>query len=293
MKSKENKVIGVISAIVLVFVALICAVPFLIIISASLSQESEIMKFGYSLFPRGFSFDAYKMLFAAPGPLLKAYGVTTFTTIVGTALSMVGTVMMAYPLSRPTFRWRGFINLYMFLTMLLSGGAVASYLVICNVLHLRDNIMVLIWPGFVSAWNTILIRTFMTKDLSSYIEAAKIDGASEYMILFLIVTPLIKTGIAVILLKAMIGRWGKWYECLMYMPKEKYVTLQYYLQKILTSVKGVQEQAEAGLYVSTGDLPRETVRMAICVAATAPMLIAITPFQKYFVRGINLGGVKG
>ena len=293
--NKESKIIKTIAVIALLIIGVSCALPFLIIVSASFSKEAELVRYGYSLLPRGTTLAAYKMLFAAPGGLLKAYGVTIFTTIAGTCLSIVSTTMMAYALSRSAFKWRSIISFYMFFTMLFHGGAVASYIVIADFLNLRDNILVLIIPGCVSAWNVILIRTFMTKDLGSYIEAAKIDGASEYRILLAIVAPMVKTGITVIVLKTVLNYWGEWYNCLMYMPKEEYITLQYYLQKILSSVQSLQEAADSGQYISTAGemLPLETVRMAICVIATAPMLIALTPFQKYFIRGINLGGVKG
>ena len=293
--TRESKIVKTIAVISLLIIGIMCALPFLIIVSASFSKESELIKYGYSLFPRGTSLEAYKMLLAAPGGLLKAYGVTLFTTITGTTLSIVFTTMMAYALSRKAFKWRNIISFYMFFTMLFNGGAVASYIVIADFLNLRDNLLVLIIPGCVSAWNVILIRTFMAKDLGSYIEAAKIDGASEYKILMTIVTPMVKTGITVIVLKTILTYWGEWYNCLMYMPKEEYITLQYYLQKILSSVQSIQDAAKNGQYISTAGemIPRETVRMAICVIATAPMLIALTPFQKYFIRGINLGGVKG
>ena len=294
-KCRENRTVKLVAATILFIIGISCAAPFMIIISASFSSEQLLTTYGYSFLPRGFTFEAYRMVLAAPEGLLKAYGVTIYTTIVATVVSMIGTVMMAYAVSRPAFKWRGAVNLYMFISMLFSGGAVMQYLLISKYLHMSDTIWVLIVPGFVSAWNVILIRTFMTKDLGSYIEAAKIDGASEYQILLRIVTPLIKTGITVIVLKTVLNHWGEWYKCLMYMPKEKYVTLQYYLQKILSSVQSVQEEATNGDFISTAGepLPRESVRMAICVIATAPLLIGITPFQKYFIRGINLGGVKG
>lgn len=295
----ENKVtkytIKILACVILFLFSVICIIPFILLVSASFTEESSLAKYGFSILPRVFSTDGYRAVFEHPQELLRAYGTTALSTTLSSCLSMFFSVTTAYALARPTYKWRKGINLYFLITMFVNGGQVANYLLISRWLGWTNNFLVLIIPGLVSAWNVILLRGFIQGSSMALIEAAKIDGANEYRILFQIIFPIVQTGMAIIFIRMISGAWGEWYAVLMYMPTEKYITIQYYLQKILQSAQELLDQQAAGV-MSAGDyanLPRENMRMAICILATAPMMLVFQFFQKYMRKGLQIGSVKG
>ncbi len=279
--------------LVLLIVTTLCIIPFITIISASFSNESELILKGYGLFPRGFDMTAYKMVFTDPGQLFGAYIVTIVLTAVGAVGSTLIMAMAAYPLSRKNYRWRGFFNMFFYITMLFSGGAVASYIVICQTLDLRDTFWSLVLPCLVSVWNIFLLRTYFQQVPYSLIEAAQIDGASEMYIFFRIIVPLSVVGIVTIFVMMALSFWNQWYGSMMYMTDDKYMTLQYYMYRILSNVDEMLKNENALMMVNGGQLPKETSRMALCVLAAGPMVFVFMFFQKYFSRGLVMGSVKG
>ena len=179
--------------------------------------------------------------------------------------------------------------------MLFSGGAVPSYILISNYLHLKNNILVLILPMLFNVWNTFLLRTYFSKIPSAMWEAAEIDGAGQFKVLFSVVVPMSVTGIATILLFVMLAFWNDWYLSLMYMSNERIITLQYFLSRMMSQIDSIlknQGTALAGT-IDISSMPSETARMAMCVLAAGPMIFVFLFFQKYFVKGLNLGSVKG
>ncbi len=294
----ENKlqsgILRTISHIVLIIIALLCLSPFLIVISASFTSESSLIKYGYSLLPRDFTLNAYKMISKESAELISAYGVTIFITVIGCVGSLLMLIMAAFPLSRSDYKWRSALNFYFYFTMLFSGGLVPSYIINSKVLGLTNNIIVLIVPMLFSAYNMFLMRTYFKAIPSAMWEAAEIDGAGQFRILFTIIVPMSVTGIATVLLFVMLSYWNEWQNCMLYMTNGKIVTLQYYLQRIMSQVEAMTKSIEMGY--GTQDmsmLPDETARMAICVVAAGPMVFVFTFFQKYFTKGLNLGSVKG
>ena len=287
--------VKVVSYVLLTLLAVCCVVPFIIIISASFSTDSQLYLNGYKIYPQMFTLEAYRVTFQNSNQLLKAYGVTIFTTVVGGALSILITSMAAYPLSRPDYKWRRQISFFFYFTMLFSGGAIPSYILISQYLHLRNNILVLIIPALVNVWNIFLLRTYFSEVSMSLIEAAKIDGASEIYIYFNVVIPIAKTGIAIVLYTIVLAYWNSWYNCLMYMTNEKIINLQYFLYRTMSNIDEILKNAQSGsaAQVDVSKLPSETVRMAMCVIAAGPMVFAFMFFQKYFVKGIAVGSVKG
>ena len=281
--------------IVLVCAAALCLVPFLIIVSSSFSSESVITVHGYGIFPRDITLNAYKTVMGTSSDLIRAYGVTVVTTIIGTACGVLLTLLTAYPLSRKDYKWRNALNFYFYFTMLFSGGAVPSYILISNYLKLKNTIAVLIIPMMLSVWNVFLLRTYFSKIPSSIHEAAEIDGANQFQILFRIVLPMSVTGVATVLLFIMLAYWNEWYLCLMYITNDKTITLQYYLSSIMSQIDSIIKNQNSTLVASmdTSNLPSETARMAICVLAAGPMLFVFSFFQKYFAKGLNVGSVKG
>lgn len=294
LKDKQMTVVKIVSYVMLAVFALICIVPFMMIVSASLSGEGELAKYGYSVFPRGLTVSAYKMVLQNPNSLLNAYKATVFTTVVGSVLSVIVTSMLAYPLSRKDYKWRSAINFYVYFTMLFSGGAVPTYILITQYLNLRNNVWALILPLLVSPWNVFLMRTYFAQMHEALIEAAKIDGASEIRIFFMIVIPITVTGMATLFLLVALAYWNDWYQCLMFMTNDRIITLQYFLARVMSNIDSILKNSSSmGTAVDLSVLPSETTRMAMCVFAAGPMIFVFMFFQKYFVKGISVGSVKG
>lgn len=291
--TKSDKIIKGISYLVLALVVICCIAPLLIIVSASFSDESLLASQGYGFLPKGFNTTAYKYIFHNGSTLFRAYGVTIVTTAVGSFLNLMVTAMCAYPLARKDYKFRSKVSFFLYFTMLFNGGTVPTYILISQYLHLRNNVLVLILPQLMGVYNVFIMRTYFSQIPTALIESAKIDGAGEYRILFSIILPLAKTGLATMLLLISLTFWNQWYPCLLYMSDDRYITLQYYLARIMSNIEAVLKNSQSGLNVDISALPNETARMAICVLGVAPMVIIFTCFQKYFVKGINVGAVKG
>lgn len=277
----------------LILTTFLCVIPFIIVISASFSTEQLIIDNGYGILPKGFTTDAYKVVFSNGKQLMRAYGTTIITTAAGAVLSTLIVALAAYPLTRRDYKIKKYVNFYFYFTMIFSGGAISSYLWTTQGLHLKNNILVLILPILVSAWNIFLMRTYMSKIPSELIEAAKIDGSSEYMTFFKIIIPMSTVGLATIFIMTALSYWNQWYACLMYLSDDKYMTLQYYLQRIMNNIDTIKKSQNLLVSFDIASMPSETARMAMCVAAAGPMVFVFAFFQKYFVGGIALGSVKG
>ena len=272
-------------------------IPFILIISASFTDEASLLASGYHLFPAKFSTEAYRYVFKNPDRLINAYKVTVFYSIVATALSMLVMMLMAYPLSRPNYKYKKIVTFYIFFTMLFSGGLVPTYIVITKYLGLGNSIWVYIFPCMANAFHIIVIRTFFQGLPGSLVESAKIDGASELRIFFKIIIPLSKPVIATIALLTLLARWNDWNTALIYIRDTKLYSLQYLLQEILRDAQFIKEMAEgspvSGGLIDTSKIPSETIRFSMCMVAAGPMLIVFPFFQKYFARGLTVGAVKG
>lgn len=274
--------------------ALVCILPIWVTIAISLSDERAISLQGYWVLPKGLTLDAYRFLFKSAGwQLSRAYGVTIMTTVLGTALSLTCTSMMAYAISRNDFRWRRALTFIAFLTMLFNGGLVPTYMVMTRVLGLKDTVLALIFPYVMSAWNLILMRTFFQAIPEALIEAARIDGAGNMTIFFRIVVPLGKTAFASIGSLIALRYWNDWWLPLLYIDSTRLSNLQFLMYRIMANIQAIAENAALGVQVDTANIPSETVRMAMCMMVAGPMLIAFPFFQKYFARGLVVGSVKG
>ena len=273
--------------------SLCCLIPLLAVISISFSSESSIVAEGYKLIPAEVSLDAYKTIFKNPTQILNAYKVSIIVTVLGTICGLYVQATMAYVLSRRAYRYRNFLAFYMFFTMLFSGGLVPSYMLITNTLKMADTIWVLFVPGLVSTWNIILLRTFFQGIPESLVESAKIDGAKELRVFFSIMVPLSKPSLATIALFISVGLWNDWWNALLYITDPDLVPLQLLLHYLMEKNEMAKMQQEQGIAIDTKAIPTETYQMAMCILAAGPMLFAYPFFQKYFVRGLTIGGVKG
>lgn len=295
-KRYSRDVISVnIVAIALVgFFALLCLIPFYLIIVASFTDETYLIRNGYPLIPQleALSMAAYQLCLKNPETILRAYGVTIFTTVLGTFLSVFLSTMTGYVLSRQDFPWREKISFYFFFTTLFNGGLVPWYLLITRYLDLKNNILALILPMLFSVWNMIIAKTFMKGIPPSITESGTIDGATDFRIFFSLILPLSKPLIATLSLFAAIAYWNDWYNCMLFISNDKLFTLQYYLQRMLGSAAAMRMVAEkSGMAMES--IPLSSMQMAMTVIATGPIILLYPFIQKYFVKGLTIGAVKG
>lgn len=274
--------------------AVICLLPFILVVSSSLTQEQALTTYGYSLWPREFSLDAYRLVMVS-SDIPQAYLVTIFTTVVGTLLSMLVTCMVAYAMSVKSFKSRSVVALFIYFTMLFNGGLVANYLLITKTLKLQNSILVLILPSICNAWNILLMRNFFNGIPDSLAESARIDGANDIVILFKIILPISLPGIATVGLFYALSYWNEWYRCLLYIDSNhsQLYTLQYLIQRILRQVNYAANQPAEAVGLSSLTLPTYAYRMATIVVSTGPIILLYPFLQKYFVQGLTVGSVKG
>ncbi len=268
-------------------------VPVLLCVSVSFTDETTLVRNGYQLIPEVFSTEAYKMVFRNPDQLIWAYQTTITFTALGTVLAVLVMGLLAYPLSRPSYLYRSQLNFYVLFTMLFSGGMVPSYLLITQYLKLEDTIWVYILPSLVSAYYIMVIRTNYSALPKELTEAAKIDGASELRICFQIIMPLCKPVLASIAFMFLVDKWNDWMTSVLYIRELKLYSLQYLLQKILQEAQFLKQLSEEGGLHGDEVFPTEGFRYAMAVIAAGPVLVVFPFFQKYFTKGMTLGGVKG
>ena len=273
-----------------------CVLPLLIVFSASITDEKAVTMYGYSLFPRNLSLEAYKYIFKDIMVILRAYGVTVFVTVVGSALSLVIIALYAYPISRKDFKYRNVFTFIAFLTMLFNGGLVPWYMVYVNVLHIDDTIMALILPYLMTPLYVLIMRTFfMTTIPDGIIEAARIDGAGELQTFVWIVLPLAKPVLATIGLFNLLTYWNDWYAPLLFINNEKLFNLQYLMYRVDKAIIYLSNNAGSinNATQIMANLPTQTARMAMAVIAIGPIILTYPFFQKYFVEGLTIGSIKG
>lgn len=268
-----------------------CLYPFAIILGSSFETESNFVTYGFPIIPKDFTTKAYQMVLG-DSQIFKAYGVTIFTTVVGTLISMFLTITMAYPLSLKKLRFRNVITFYVYFTMLFGGGLVPSYLLITRTLGLKDSIWVLIIPVAFGAWNMFLMRNFFNGIPPELAESAHVDGANDLQILWKIILPVSVPGIATISLFYALGYWNQWFNAMLYIDNPDLVPLQYLLMRMLRNVEAMREMART-TGVSMGEIPTNSLRMATTVVAIGPVVLLYPYAQKYFTSGLTVGAIKG
>lgn len=276
---------------ILLLFAFLCLLPFILIVSSSLTEESAIVREGYRLWPKEFSLDAYRLIFENPLRILRAYGMTILVTVCGTAAGTFLNVMTGYVLQRKDFEWRNIFSFYFFFTTLFSGGLVPWYIMIVRNLHMKNTVWVLILPTLVSVWYMILVKGFMAGLPFEITESAKIDGAGDFRIFLKIIIPLSKPIIATIGLFTALTYWNDWYMCMLYVDKKELMTLQYMLYQLMGSIKAMRELASQ-TSISASAMPIESTKMALTVVTTGPIILLYPFVQKYFVKGLTVGSVK-
>lgn len=293
ISSRRDRMISGSFYALLSIVALLIILPFLLILAGSFTSESEIIKSGYTLFPRKLSLEGYDYLFKNFYWVLNGYKVSVIVTVLGTLVGLVSTAMIAYPTSRREMRYRNAIIMFCYFTMLFSGGIVPWYIVCTRLLGMKDNIWALILPICVGPWNIILLRNFFTTIPASLFESARLDGAGELRILFRIVLPLSTAGLATIGLFLIVMYWNDWWLGIMLINVHKLYPLQLLLRTIVSDIQFLQSAQSSQMQSSQGLLPSETVKMATTIVTIGPIILVYPFLQKYFIKGILIGAVKG
>ena len=282
----------IVHTLILIFIGIICLtwlVPLLMIVSASFTEEATLVNSGYELIPPKFSLEAYQWLGNDPSMLVNAYGVSIVVTAVGTVVGVIIMALLAYVLSQRNFKLRSVLTFIVFFTMLFNGGLVPYYINMSRVLGVKDSLWALILPYLVSPFFVLLLRTYFSALPRDLFDAARLDGAGEWRIFFQIVVPLSTPALATVGLFTMLQYWNDMYQALLFIENQRLYPLQFTLYKLLVNTQMLNE-----LTVQTGaPVPHLSVTMAMAVIAIVPVFFAFLFVQKYFVRGITLGSIKG
>ncbi|MGX4584537.1 carbohydrate ABC transporter permease [Paenibacillus chitinolyticus] len=282
--------------VILLIVAISCILPFILLFISSITDEQSIVRHGYSFFPEAYSLSAYRYLWQDADRIFRAYGITIIVTVIGTVVSLIITSLLAYPLSRKDMPMNKFWAFFVFFTMLFNGGLVPTYLVYTQLFDLKNTLLALIVPGLLTnAFYVMLMRTFFTTSIPTPVmESAKIDGAGEFITFVRIVLPLSLPILATVGLFQTIHYWNDWFNGMIYITDSKLYSLQNMLNRILLDIQFLSSGNFSGAQSdSAANIPTETTRMAMAVIGIIPILIAYPFFQKFFVKGLTIGAVKG
>ena len=277
---------------ILTLISVLWIIPVLFIFSLSVTPETSLSEVGYRLIPKEITFDAYTYIIKNPAQILNSYKISIIVTVIGTVAGLMFTTGIAYAMSRKDFKLGKHITRFVMFAMLFHGGLIPTYIVVTQVLHLGNTLWVLILTMLVSPGNIFLMKSFLSSIPTELLEASFIDGATEYQTYFKVVLPLAKPGLATVGLLILFSYWNDWYQAMLYIDNMDLVPLQLLLYKIISNIQFVLQNS---FYLASegGSFPTIAARMATCVIAIAPMLLAFPFFQKYLAKGLTLGSVKG
>lgn len=299
MKRKLNseKIFRSFAFVVLLILAIVCILPIILIIVASFTDETTLLANGYRFFPQKYGLEAYVYLLKQSVMMLRAYKISILVTVIGTLASLVLSTTFAYPLSRKDFKYRNIFSFLVFFTMLFSGGIVPSYMMWTKFFHIKDTIWALIIPSYLmNAFNILLIRNYYSNNIpDALVEAARIDGASEFLTFRRVIVPLSVPVIATVGLFTGLAYWNDWLNGLYYINDPGLYSIQNLLIRLMNNIQYLNSGAAAGIVSggTTGALPSTSVRMAIAVVGVIPVVAAYPFLQKYLIRGTVIGAVKG
>ena len=292
----ESKRFRLFCTIVLTILAVIALLPILLIVIASVTDEKALLANGYTFFPAKLSTDSYYYMVRQGSMIVRSYGVTILTTVVGTAAGVLFTTMLAYPMARSSFKYRNVLSFLVFFTMLFNGGVVASYIMWSRIISIRNTIWALIVPNYlVTAFNVFLVRNYYATGIpEALIESAQIDGGNEFIIFLRIMLPLSIPVIATVALFSGLAYWNDWVNGLYYITDPTLFGIQNLLIRIMNNIQFLKSSSNAALLGTQAvDLPGTSVRMAMAVIGMLPVVIIFPFVQKYFIKGVVLGAVKG
>lgn len=288
-----KKSTNIVLNIFFILLAIIVIYPLLLVFSISITNETSVPTYGYSLIPHEFSAAGYEYIFGNFNMIGKAYLVSICITLIGGGVGLLIMAMYAYPLARDDFKYKSLFNLIAVITMLFSGGLVPTYMVYVNFLHLKDTYLAMVLPSLFSAFYVMIIRSFYKSSVpKSLIEASQIDGGGEFFTFFRIVLPLAKPALATVTMFTMLVYWNDWYFPMLYLENQKMYNLQYLLYTLDSQIQSLVIGAGHGGTIDLTSIPTETARMAMAIVAIGPVILAYPFFQRYFQKGITLGATK-
>ena len=291
-RGRDKTVFFALGYTLITLLTIFCVLPFLLILSGSFTDQSSLLTDGYRLIPKVFSSEAYAFLFRVPGDILRAYGVTVFVTATGTALSLFITSMAAFVLANKSFRYRNAVSFFFYFTTVFGGGLVPWYIFNIKYLHFKNNFISLLLPLMVNATYLLILKSYMKSIPDEVYESAKLDGAGDWRVYRMIALPLSKAGLATVGLFTALNYWNDWYDAMLFIDDAKMYPLRYYLNDILNKSQGMA-QAAARAGIPAAQIPTEPVKLAMTVIATGPIILLYPFLQKYFVKGVTIGAVKG
>jgi putative aldouronate transport system permease protein len=283
-----------------VIVAIVCILPIWLIIAISFASENSIIENGYRFIPPSLSFAAYKFLWSVPQLVINSYLITIVVTLVGTILNVLINSLYAYTLSRKDFPYRNFFSIIVLITLLFSGGLAPFYYVYARLLDVKNTLYALILPGLGLGFMVFIVRTFFSQNVPvEVLDSSKIDGAGEFRTFFQIVMPMVLPILATVALFTAISYWNDFFNCMLFIEKSKFYNLQYTMQKSLMQLDYIKSNLSkvggAGVYLSEllKNIPTQGVRMAMVVVGIGPIVLAYPFLQRYFIKGLTIGAVKG
>jgi putative aldouronate transport system permease protein len=294
----DSKILSFLSYIVNGSIAFVCFIPFIMVVSASLSSEDAIKQKGFSILPQELTMAAYNTVFKEPMVVIRAYGVTILLTIIGTIVGLFLQTMTAYVLSRKEFGWRNKFSFFFYFTTLFNGGLVPYYILMTRVLGLKNNYLALMLPLLFSVYNLLVMKSYIMGIPESLIDAAKIDGCGEFKTMYKVVMPMLKPAMATVGLFIALAYWNDWYSAMLYVSNENMHPLQYFLYKQVNNIEAYKRILESLGGGSSGavtamSMPTQSLKMALTVVVTGPIILLYPIVQRYFVQGITIGAVKG
>ncbi|MEK3880045.1 carbohydrate ABC transporter permease [Paenibacillus sp. FSL H8-0122] len=290
--SKGERIFDIFLYIALILIMIVTLYPFLNVLAISFNESTDTVRGGIYIFPRVWTLENYQRIFSYTG-LIQGFKISILRTLSGTLLGLISASMLAFTLSRPEFRARRFVSVFLALTMYFSGGMVPMYILMKD-LNLIGTFWIYILPGMVSAFNVFIIRSFMDGLPFALQESAKLDGANDFMIFYKIILPLCKPVLATIALFLAVGQWNEWFTTYLYNGNKPHLTtLQFELMKVLSSTNQGSGMANANdMARQMAQISPESIKMAITIVVTVPILVVYPFLQKYFVGGMTLGAVK-
>ena len=289
-RSNAEKIFDSANYLFLILFSFTFILPLLMVVMTSITAESEVMREGFKLWPSKFSLDAYHFIFSPDTLILRAAATSVLSTVVGTVLNVMVTCMIAYGFSVETLPLKKPLMAYVLITMFFSGGLIPTYLVYKE-LHLINSFWVLVLPALLSPFNMLLVRNYFMSIPKSLKESARLDGAKELFVFFRIMLPLSTPILATIGLFSAVAIWNDWTTPMFFSNGSKLINLQYLLQRMMVRMADIIGLTGSGIKVEE-QMPSQTVKMAVVVVATVPIIMLYPFLQKYFISGIMVGSVK-
>lgn len=290
--STDRLVFSVVGYVLVSLVAIVCVMPFVVVVSGSLSSQEAILRQGYSLLPRVFSLEAYRVIFTRPEALARAYGVTTAATLAGTLAGLFITAMTAFVLAQKDFEWRNRFAFFFYFTVLFNGGLVPWYILCVRYLQLRDSFLALVLPFMLNVFYILVMKSFMRSIPEAISESARMDGANDFVIFLRLILPLSKPALASIGLFISLGYWNDWYTTFMFIQNQNLFSLQFYLYKIIVGAEALRRLTSVQGFERI-QMPTESLKLAMTVVTTGPIVLLYPFAQRYFITGLTIGAVKG